>query len=413
MSIAYFDCFGGASGNMILGALLDAGLSLDALERELRKLPVDGWDLRVRQVHKCGIGALYVDVDVPGEDLERSNLFDRHKHDHEGLAHRTLGDVLEIVRHANYPPEVERMAIKIYERLGAAEARVHRLPIAEIAFHEVGQIDAVVDIAGAALGLHLLGVDSVYCSPIPCARGTIFSAHGALPSPSPATMELLRGAPTYAVDLDAEMVTPTGGAILTSVARFTLRPPMTIDRIGYGAGRSEFPFANVLRVCIGEPARLEGAQAPHAPGGVVQFETNIDDMNPQLYEHVMERLFAAGALDVWTQSAQMKKGRPGVVLGALAPPERSDAVAAALLSETTTIGVRRWPAERVTLPRVTESVTTSLGPVRVKIVSAPSGARARAEYDDCRAIAQRSGIALPEVMRTIDAELTEWLSQRS
>jgi pyridinium-3,5-bisthiocarboxylic acid mononucleotide nickel chelatase len=421
MSIASFDCFGGASGNMILGALVDAGLSLDALERELRKLPERGWKVRAQSVHKCGIGALYLDVDVPGEDLPHVTAMQSRAlepgpsgHRHEGIAHRTLADVLEIIRAARYPASVEATAVKIYERLARAEAKVHRVPVADIAFHEVGQVDAIVDIAGAAIGLHLLGIDAVYCSPMPCGRGFVNGAHGLLPSPSPATMELLRGVPTYAVDLDAEMVTPTGAAILTSIAAFTPRPPMTIERIGYGAGRSDFPFANVLRVSIGEPAQCSPGLL--SPGGlapeVVQLETNIDDMNPQLYEHVMERLFAAGAIDVWTQAAQMKKGRPGTVLAALAPPERSEAVAAALLAETTTIGVRSWSAQRVTLPRSVESVVTSLGQVRVKVIEAPSSTRARAEYDDCKAIAQRTGMPLADVMRTVDAEVAAWLAAR-
>jgi pyridinium-3,5-bisthiocarboxylic acid mononucleotide nickel chelatase len=413
--IAHFECFGGASGNMILGALLDAGLSLDALERELRALPVRGWTMRAREEHRRGLGATYLDVEVPGEDVEHAHgriNSTAPDHLHEGIAHRKLRDVIEIVRAARFPAEVERRAIAIYERLAAAEARVHRVPVAEIAFHEVGQVDAIVDVAGAVIGLHLLGVDRAYCSPLPCGRGTIRSAHGAFPSPSPATMELLRGAPTYAVDLEAEMVTPTGAAILTSLADFGQRPAMTADAIGYGCGRSDFPFPNVLRVSIGEAAAEGHASGAPAPD-VVQVETNIDDMNPQLYEHVMERLFAAGALDVWTLGAQMKKGRPGTVLAALAAPERSDAVAAVMLAETTTIGVRTWPAQRVVLPRAEENVMTSLGPVRVKVVRAPSGERARAEFDDCRAIAQRTGMALGDVMRAVDADVEAWMKGRS
>jgi len=203
MSIASFDCFGGASGNMILGALVDAGLSIDELERELRKLPVRGWRVHANEVHKCGIGALYLDVHVAGEDHDRHDRHDHDDHHHEGVAHRKLVDVMEIIRAAAYPKSVEAMAVKIYERLGRAEAKVHRLPVGDVAFHEVGQIDAIVDIAGAAIGLHLLNINSIYCSPMPCGRGFVHGAHGMLPSPSPATMELLRGVPTYAVDLDA------------------------------------------------------------------------------------------------------------------------------------------------------------------------------------------------------------------
>jgi len=416
MSIAYFECFGGASGNMILGALVDAGVSVTALERELRRLPVSGWKMQVRETHKRGLGASYLDVDVPGEDgHQHAHVGDPHAHVGEphAHAHRSLNEVLRIVRGPGYPPHVENMAMRIFERLAQAEARVHRIPVEEIAFHEVGQVDAIVDVTGVALALDLARIDAVFCSPLPCGRGSIESAHGVFPSPAPATLELLRGAPTYDVDLAAEMVTPTGAAILTSIAKFSQRPAMTIDRIGYGAGRSDFPFPNVLRVCIGEasPASAASAAADGNATDVVQIETNIDDMNPQLYEHAIERAFAAGALDVWTMGAQMKKSRPGTLLAALAPPERADEVADALLAETTTLGVRRWPVRRTALPREDKSVTTSLGAVRVKIARGPAGTRARPEYDDCLAIARRTGMALTDVMRVVEADVEQWLKQ--
>jgi pyridinium-3,5-bisthiocarboxylic acid mononucleotide nickel chelatase len=412
MKIAYFDCFSGASGNMILGALVDAGLSLDALERELRKLPVSGFALRVERVDKRGLAALHLDVHVPGEDGHPANAHDGtahpgHDHHHEGIAHRKLGDIVAILHAARLPTDAAVMAEKIYRRLAHAEARVHGVPVDEIAFHEVGQIDAIVDIAGAALGLHLLGIDAVYCSPLPCGRGRITSAHGEGPSPAPATLELLRDAPTYALDVEGEFVTPTGAAILSSIASFAARPPMTIAGIGYGAGSSDFPFPNVLRVILG--ATLEQHPGTPGPDDVVQLETNIDDMNPQLYEHAIERLFAAGALDVWTHAVVMKKGRPGTVLSALAAPERAEMVAATMLAETTSIGVRSWNARRVTLPRRVETVTTGFGPVRVKIVESPSGRRARPEYEDVRSIAQREGKPLAQVMARIERDLTELL----
>jgi len=419
MRIAYFDCFAGASGNMILGALVDAGLSIDALERELRRLPVDGWSMKASTVRKQGLGALYLDVHVPGED------HDRHDHDHareherghdHSHGHRSLADVLRIVRAAGFPAAVEKAASAIYHRLGEAEARAHRVPIEEIAFHEVGQVDAIVDIAGAAVGLYLMGVERVFCSAIPCGRGFIEASHGRMPSPSPATMDLLRGAPTYDVDVDGELVTPTGAAILTTIASFEPRPPMTVRSIGYGSGRSDFPFPNVLRVTIGDtiPAAGSNGESRNEDDGAVEvLETNIDDMNPQLYEHVCERLVAAGALDTWTHPIQMKKGRPGTQLCALAPRERADAVAAAMLAETTTIGVRRWTVARDVLPREEHTIDTEFGAVRIKVVRAPSGVRARAEYDDCRSIARRDGLTLGEVMRRVDASIDEWLKSRA
>lgn len=420
MKIAYFDCFSGASGNMILGALVDAGLSADALERELRKLPVHGFELRAQRVDKRGLAALHFDVVVQGEDgrraddthhgREHNNHATHHDgHHHEGIAHRKLGDVLQILRAAHFPNAVETMAAQIYRHLAMAEGKVHGMTAEEVTFHEVGQIDAIVDIAGTALGLHMLGIEKVFCSPLPCGRGRIKSAHGDMPSPAPATLELLRDTPTYELDVDGEFVTPTGAAVLTAIASFETRPAMTIAGIGYGAGTSDFPFPNVLRVVIGDTLARE--QRAQHPDDVVQLETNIDDMNPQLYEHVFERLFASGALDVWTQAVTMKKGRPGVVLSALSVPERADALAAVMLAETTSIGIRSWNARRMTLPRRVTTFTTALGPVRVKIVESPAGKRARPEYEDVRGIAQREGKPLGEVMERVEREVAELLDE--
>jgi pyridinium-3,5-bisthiocarboxylic acid mononucleotide nickel chelatase len=314
---------------------------------------------------------------------------------------------------ARFAPDVERMASSIYRKLAQAEARVHRAPVEEIAFHEVGQIDAIIDVASAALAVSMLGIERVYCSALPCGHGTIHAAHGAMPSPAPATLELSRGVPTYAVDVDGELVTPTGAAILTSIADFSIRPPMTIERIGYGAGRSDFPFPNVLRVVIGETAASTGAAGPGGTDDVVCLETNIDDMNPQLYEHVMDRLFAAGALDAWMVNIQMKKGRPGTQVCVLAAPDRADALSAMLLSETTTLGVRRWTAARDVLAREVVTIETSFGPVRVKVARTPAGMRARPEYDDCRAIAQRERIALAAVMLEVEAQAAQWLAEQT
>jgi uncharacterized protein (TIGR00299 family) protein len=423
--IAYFDCFAGASGNMILGALVDAGLTLDVLERELRRLPVSGWTMRAEPVRKRGLGALYLDVHVPGED---------HDHDHAAGArsaaprplravhsghdmapdheHRKLSDILHVLRGAGFPEAVEKAASAIYHRLGDAESRVHRIAIDEIAFHEVGQIDAIVDIAGAAVGLYLLGVERVYCSALPCGHGTVDAAHGRMPSPAPATMELLRGVPTYDVDVDGELVTPTGAAILTTIASFAPRPQMTVERIGYGSGRSDFPFPNVLRVLIGEASEA-GESTDKASGDVVAIETDIDDMNPQIYEHVMSRLLAAGALDAWTHPVQMKKGRPGTQICALAPPSRADAVCAVLLAETTTIGVRRWTVRRDVLERESHTIDTAFGPIRIKVVRSPAGDRARPEFDDCLAVARRDGLTLGEVLRHVEADAAGWLERRT
>lgn len=411
MRVACFDCFAGASGNMILGALVDAGLSMDALQRELRRLPVEGWTMRAEPVVKRGIGALYLDVDVPGED-HHAVAGGHEAHGHEAHGHRKLADVLAIVRAAGFPAAVEKTACAIYHRLGEAEARVHRVSIDEIAFHEVGQIDAIVDIAGAALGLFMLDIDRVYCSRMPCGRGSVHAGHGTLPSPPPATMELLRGFPCYEIDVDGELVTPTGAAILTTVSQFGLRPPMTVRGIGYGSGRSEFPFANVLRVVIGDVLAEDSASGAgfDGAGDIEQIETNIDDMNPQLYEHLFEQMFAAGAVDVWTEAASMKKGRPGTIVHALAPLERADAVVAVMLAESTSIGVRRWTARRTIGIRAVEQIDSEIGSFHIKITQTPAGPRARPEYEDVRAIARRDGAALVDVMRRAEHIADEWLA---
>lgn len=391
---------------MILGSLVDAGLDRHELERQLRRLPVSGWTMRANRVVKRGLAALYLDVDVPGEDEDGANAHPQH----EAHAHRRLADVIEIVRGARFPQAVEDTAIRIYRRLAQAEAVIHGGSVDEIAFHEVGQIDAIVDIAGAALALHLLGVEAVHCSALPCGSGRVHSAHGTMPSPAPATMELLRGAPTCQLELDAEFVTPTGAAILTTIASFAARPPMTVGAIGYGSGRSDFPFPNVLRVLIGDTISAEQGSAEH--GDVVMLEANIDDMNPELYEHVIERLFANGALDVWTQAIGMKKSRPAHTLSVLAPLEAADQLTLAMLAETTSIGVRRWNAGRVTLPRRVSTVETSLGPVRAKVVRAPNGARAKPEYDDCRRIAAERELPLHDVMRIVERDIATWLEHQ-
>lgn len=413
MRIAYFDCFSGASGNMILGSLVDAGLSLDALERELRRLPVNGWSLRAERVRKRGLAAVYLDVVVPGEDGHPANA-QAPDHHHEGLTHRKLRDVLAIVNAAGFSKTVTAAAEKIYRRLAHAEAKVHATSADEVIFHEVGQIDAIIDIAGAVLAVDLLGIDAVHVSALPCGTGRIHSAHGAMPSPAPATLELLRDVPTYQLDSEGEFVTPTGAAILTTIGSFEPRPPMRISSIGYGSGRSDFAFPNVLRVAIGETGGQAdtGESASLTAGDVVQLEANIDDMNPQLYAFVTERLFAAGALDVWSYPVNMKKGRVGMLLATLSRPERADAIAAIVLAETTTLGVRRASLRRDVVARSSETVETGLGVVQVKLVATPAGLRARPEYDDCVRIATQKQMPLLDVMRAVEHDVAEWLRRR-
>ena len=400
MSNAYFEMIGGASGNMILGALADAGADLAAIEAALRTIPVEHeWSLVRERVVRRGISALHVDFHIAGAD----------EHGHEAHAHRTVREVLAIIAGSGLRREQKERASAIYVRLGEAEARVHGTSLDTIHFHEVGQVDAILDVAAACVALDVLGIEQVWCSPYPLGRGTIAMAHGRYPNPPPATAELLRGAPTYDAGIEGEMVTTTGAAILsTLVARPGERPPLSFERIGYGAGRSDFAVPNVLRVIVGPLAQREPAveDGPFSSSEVGVLETNIDDMNPQFYEAVYERLFEAGALDVWTSAITMKKGRPAVALAAMCPVDRIEACARAILEHTTSIGLRVSRRRRLVLEREAGTLETPYGQVRYKTVTLDRRRRrSTLEYDDLRrlATAQRRPIA------EIAAELERYL----
>ena len=420
MRIAYVDMIGGAAGDMLLAAFLDAGLDREALERALRSVVPDGWTLEPSRVRKRGIAATFAGLVVPGEDGDAEHHHhhhDDHTHDYDrGAGTRTLADVLEIVERSGLTARQRERAGAVYRRLAEAEAHTHGTTVEEIRFHEIGQVDAILDVAATCVALDLLEIDELFCSPFPIGHGSIGMEHGLYPNPPPATAHLLIGWPTRAVDVAGELVTPTAAAILTALAR-PGRPDVTIERIGYGAGRSDFAIPNVTRVLIGAAREAEHASAA---GGVndddvVVIEANIDDMLPQHYELATERLFAAGALDVWLTPIVMKKGRPAITLSAIAAPQSEDAVARAMLTETTTIGVRVRTERRHVLPRAAGSVDTPYGPVRVKYAALPLSSskgqgdngetRARAEYDDLARIARERNLPLPEVARTVDAAL--------
>ena len=379
MKIAYFDCFSGISGNMILGALLDLGVSLDDLRRELAGLPLTGYQLQVSRVTRQGIGGLYVNV--------RPN---------EGQVERTLSDILAIIGQSTLSAEVDELSRRIFTRLAEAEARVHNQEVEAVHFHEVGAVDAIVDIVGAAVGLKLLGVERVECSPLNVGGGFVEARHGVLPVPAPATLELLKGVPVYSRGTSHELVTPTGAAIVTTLAAcFGPMPAMTVEGIGYGAGKAELEMPNLLRVVVGDSEEVGG---DYLSDTVTLLETNLDDMNPQFYDYVMERLFAAGALDVYLIPIQMKKNRPGNMLSVLCPPDRVGEMLAILFAETTTLGVRVRDVTRRCLDRSIVAVDTRFGQIRVKV--ARRGAvvlHAAPEYDDCKAAARRHGVPLSVV----------------
>ena len=399
MTVCYVDMVGGAAGDMLVAAFLDAGLDRDALERALRGVVADGWTFAPERVVRRGIAATYAGLVVPGEDGDP-----QHRHEH-GAAHgRHLRDVLAIVDASTLTPAQRTRASAIYRRLAEAEARVHGTTADAIHFHEIGQVDAILDVAAACVALDLLGIDELICSPFPVGRGTIAMMHGTYPNPPPATAELLRGFPLRSTDVAGELVTTTAAAVLTTLATAGPLPDMRVARIGYGAGRSDFPIPNVTRVLIGE--RTGAAQ--DAPGDdVVVLEANIDDMSPQHYELALERLFEAGARDVWMTPIVMKKGRPAVTLSAIAAASDEAAVARAMLRETTTIGVRVRHERRWVAPRESIVVRTELGPVRVKRATIDGRVRPRAEYDDLLRIARERALPLADVVRIVELALEE------
>ena len=422
MRIAYVDMIGGAAGDMLLAAFLDAGLDRDALERALRGVVPDGWTLTPRRVVKRGIAATYAGLVVPGEDgdEEHHHHHDEHAHEHahahaghheDGPGTRTLAGVLEIVDASGLTPRARERATAVYRRLAEAEAHTHGTTADAIRFHEIGQLDAILDVAATCVALDLLEIDELRCSAFPIGHGSIGMAHGLYPNPPPAVAYLMTGWATRAVDVAGELVTPTAAAILTTLAK-PGRRDVVIEKIGYGAGRSDFSIPNVTRVLIGtavENARADDAGAPHGDD-VVVLEANIDDMSPQHYELATERLFAAGALDVWLTPITMKKGRPAITLSAMASPADEHAVARAMLTETTTIGVRVRTERRHVLPRAIATVETPFGTVRVKRAGTNGETRVRAEYDDLLRIARERNLPLPEVARIVDASIQGNLS---
>lgn len=396
---------GGAAGDMLLAAFLDAGVDRDAIEAALRTIVADGWTLQPQRVTKRGIAATYAGLVVPGEDGDP-----HHHHHHDGHHHRSedhdegtrLADVLALLERSGLSARQRERAAAIYRRLGEAEARVHGHDLRDVRFHEVGTVDAILDVAATCVALDLLGVEELRCSAFPVGRGEIGMAHGRYPNPPPATAELLRGFPLRAVDVEGELVTTTAAAILTTLATPGPFPELVVDAIGYGAGRSDFSIPNVTRILI-------GTVADAAPAGesddVVVLEANVDDMSPQHFELALERIFAAGARDAWLTPITMKKGRPAILLAALASPADEGAVARAILRETTTLGVRVRRERRWVAPREISLVETPYGPVRVKRAEIDGAIRRSAEYDDVVRIARERGLPIGDVARAVDAAL--------
>jgi len=448
MRIAYLECFSGISGDMFMGALIDAGVPPEVFIRTVEALGVDA-RLEIRRVDRSGISATKVDVIAAGEkELPREEFWAKeqaehdehthaHSHSHEaehshphaeahshshdpehGRAHshvhnhesgdshshahphRGLSEIREIINKAGISQSAKERAIRIFEALGAAEAKVHNSDIEKIHFHEVGAIDAIVDIVCAAVGAEELGVDEWVCSPLNVGGGTVVCAHGTFPIPAPATLELLKHAPVYSGEIQKELVTPTGAAIVSVlVSRFSQFPAIKPEKSGYGAGSRDFKgVPNVVRLTIGEAAQMDAL--PARMEEITILEANVDDMTPQIFGYVMERALALGALDVFGTAVQMKKNRPGMLLTVLCPPEKKPALTRLIFAETTTLGVRMRQESRAVLARRHVNVRTQWGEVRMKLANLNGHVSNYApEYEDCRRIAEARQVPLKTVMQ--------------
>jgi len=405
MRIAYLDVLAGISGDMTLGALVDAGVSLDAIREELEKIPMHGWQIEAVPCSKSGIAGTQVKVSLH----EHHHQHEGHEgHDHHHHHHgRSCKELVDLIEGSSLDPEVVEQSTAILWRVADAEAKIHSTTRDAVHFHELGGLDSIVDIVGAVVGFRLLGVDEIVCSPLPISHGFVDCAHGRLPVPAPATTELMKGFPTFPVDVDGETVTPTGAALATSLAnRFGEAPAMTIEAIGYGCGQKDWPgMPNVLRLLVGERSgAMPGIEGGEGTWGALigdrinVIEANLDDMSPELFPRVVERAFEAGAADVWMTPIYMKKGRPGTQLSVAASPEATEAVAAVVLEESTSFGVRISNWERRCLPREKVEVETPYGPIGIKIGKiGDRQVTCSAEYEDCARAAREHGVPLKEV----------------
>jgi uncharacterized protein (TIGR00299 family) protein len=428
MRTLYLDCFAGISGDMFIGALLDCGLDFDFLKSELAKLGVEGYELSLTRVDRCGINSAKFDVDLIGETHHQHDHSHEHDHSHSHLHHdhhhetnphsaihnphshdhRSLSTIKHIISSSALSASVKERALAIFQRIGEAESKIHGIPIETVHFHEVGAVDSIVDIVGACIGLEALKIEQILSAPLHVGSGTFKCAHGIYPVPGPATTELLKGVPMYSKDIQGELVTPTGAAIVATLATgYGNLPAMKVERIGYGAGtRSYENFPNTLRVMIGELAgnalsgNAGGSPATDStPTTVTVIEANIDDLSPQVFGHLMDKALAEGALDVFYTPVQMKKNRPGVLVTLLCRPEDRQQMTELIFSETTTLGVRYRDEQREILQREFATVETEFGSIQIKIARAGDGRLVNysAEFDDCRLAAELHQVPIREV----------------
>ena len=381
---------------MLVGAMLDSGLDFELLRSALLKLGVEGYELSLRRVDRSGISAAKFDVHLTGETHSHEHHHNHeHSHGHRRQSHhRSLSEIKGIISSSNLSELVKQRAQAIFQRIGEAEAKIHNVPIETVHFHEVGAIDSIVDIVGACVAFDALKIERIISSPLHVGSGTFQCAHGTYPVPGPATAELLKGVPIYSKDAEGELVTPTGAAIISTLAEgYGPMPMMKIEKIGYGAGTRDYPkFPNALRAIIGE---LE-EDADRTPGAVTIIEANIDDLNAQVFGYLMEKALSAGALDIFYTPVQMKKNRPGVLLTLLCNPPDRERMCDLIFRETTTLGVRYRNEQREILTREFVTVETEYGPIGVKVSRARDGRvmNASPEFEDCRVAAEKSGVGL-------------------
>ena len=395
MPALYLDCPAGASGDMILAALLDCGLSPASLQEKLKLLPLSGYNFSTATVQKKGLRALQVRIHCTAKQPGRN-----------------LATITELLENAPFSPFVRGKSVAVFQALARAESRVHDLPVEKIHFHEVGAVDSIIDIVGTLLALEMLGAETIHASPLPLGRGWQNTEHGPVPLPAPATLEIIReyAVPCYGISLEGETLTPTGAALLALVCTSFSPPlPMRVERIGYGAGQCDFPHPNVLRAwqgvlagATGAPDRDAGREGELTAAYLEIIEANIDDLNPEIYEYLLERLFSSGALDVYFTPVQMKKNRPAVKVTILTDPQKSHLLGQILMQESTTIGYRRQIAEKIMLKREVRQVETPWGKVKIKVAgSHPHYYNIAPEYEDCLRIAREKDIPLKKIYQYV------------
>jgi uncharacterized protein (TIGR00299 family) protein len=392
MRAAYFDCFSGISGDMVLGALVDLGWSVEELKRELEKLDLFDYQIEAKKVAKQGILSTQIEVHVK-----------------EGKKERKLENILSILDKSKLEEKIKEPSRAIFNKLATAEAKIHGKDIQKIHFHELGSLDTIIDVVGAVAGVNYLDLEKVYSSPLPLGRGFVQCAHGVLPVPAPATLELLKEVPVYGSNVEAELVTPTGAAIISSLAKdFGEMPPMKIDRIGYGAGQRDLPIPNLLRVSMGV---LKKAYPEDA---VSLIQTNIDDMNPEFYEHIVDRLFHEGALDVFLTPIQMKRTRPATMLSVTVDQEKMEKMLEIIFDETTTLGVRISKIKRRKLNRENLKVSTKYGKIEVKIGKLDGVVKnISPSYEECRKITTHLRIPLKKVYQEVKQAAFDLLKKKT